>query len=339
MFFQKIKGHEQLLDTFKEWILNDKFEGVYLFEGPKGIGKYSVAKCLSKYIICLGVKDDSCNCDVCKVFPGSPDYLEITSDEESVIKVSDIESIEEFVTLRPYKGSHKVILIDDAERLNNTSASQLLKILEEVGNHVIIFLISSYPERIISTVLSRSKRVVFNPLHYTVISELLKEKSVSPKRAAEFNRMIPFLSKSLLANYSIYSKHIDFMQGFVMDFTKKDEDDLLSTIEGIDSEGELIYFLEVFLIYICDILKIHFDDKHTIFNVDNTAVFDKLTSEWKRDLCVATLEKIRPIVIDYKKGINIKLRSRVESLVSWIYLIARKEKINSANVEQAKTNG
>jgi hypothetical protein len=339
MFFQRIKGHEHILDTFKEGILNNSFEGVYLFEGPKGIGKYTIAKCLSRYIICPGVKDDSCNCDICKVFPDSPDYLEIKSDEESVIKVSDIEAIDEFVTLRPFKGKNKVLLIDDAERLNNTSASQLLKTLEDLNSHAIIFLISSYPERIIPTILSRSKRIIFSPLHHTVISEILKEKSIPPKRAAEFNRMIPFLSKSLLGNYSIYSRYIDFMQGFVMDFNKKDEDDLLSIIASVDADGELIYFLEVFLIYICDILKIHFDDIHTIINAGNTAVFDKLTSEWKRDICVATLEKTRPILIDYKKGVNIKLRSRVESLISWIYLMARKEKIDTANLAQAKSNG
>lgn len=336
MFFQRIKGHEQLLDTFKDWILNNKFEGVYLFEGPKGVGKYSVAKSLSRYIVCPGVKDDLCNCDICKVFPDTPDYLEIKSDEESVIKVSDIEAIEEFVTLRPFKGKNKVILIDDAERLNNTSASQLLKTLEDISEHVIVFLISSYPERIIPTVLSRTKRIMFSPLHYTVVSDLLKEKNISNKRAAEFNRMIPFMSKSLLGNYSVYSKYIDMVQGFTMDFSKKDEDDLLSTINAIDSDGELIYFLEVFLIYIVDILKVHFDNVHTIFNSGNTALFDKLTLEWKRDICVATLEKIRPILVDYKKGVNIKLKSRVESLISWVYLMARKEKIDSANLAKAK---
>lgn len=336
MFFQRIKGHEQILDTFKDWVVNEKFEGVYLFEGPKGIGKYSIARCLSKYIVCPGIKDDLCNCDICKIFPDTPDYLEIKSDEDSVIKVSDVDAIEEFVTLRPFKGKNKVILIDDAERFNNTSASQLLKTLEDLNSHVIIFLISSYPDRIIPTILSRAKRIIFNPLHYVVVSELLKEKNISSKRAAEFNRMVPFMSKSLLGNYNIYSKYIDMMQGFLMDFNSKDEDDLLSIVGSIDSEGELIYFLEVLLIYIADILKVHFDDVHTIFNSGNTALLDKLTLEWKRDICVATLEKIRPIIVDYKKGVNIKLKPRVESLMSWVYLIARKEKIDSANLAKAK---
>lgn len=334
MFFQKIKSHEEHLAEFKDWLLNNKFEGVYLFEGPKGIGKHSIAKDLARYLVCSGVKDDSCSCENCKLFPSVPDYIEITSDEESVIKVSDIEAIEEFVNLMPYRGKYKVILIDDAERLNSTSASQLLKTLEDLKSHVIIFLISSYPERIIPTVLSRSKRIIFKSLHSTTILEILKEKGISPKNVEEFNKMIPFLSKSILVNYGIYTRYISFVQDFLMDFNKREEDELISTILDIDNNGELLYFLEIFLIYMCDILKVHYDNKRTVFNEGNNAILDKLTLEWKSDLCVVTLEKIRPILKDYKKGVNIKLRSRVESLVSWIYLMAKKEKRDALNAGQ-----
>jgi hypothetical protein len=334
MFFQKIKGHEEHLAEFKDWLLNNKFEGVYLFEGPKGIGKYSIARDISKYLVCTGVKDDSCSCENCKLFPSIPDYIEITSDEESIIKVSDIDAIEEFVNLMPYRGKYKVILIDDAERLNNTSASQLLKTLEDLKSHVIIFLISSYPERIIPTVLSRSKRIVFKSLHPTTILELLKEKGISPRNVEEFNKMIPFLSKSILVNYGVYTRYISFVQDFLMDFNKREEDELISMILDVDTNGELLYFLEILLIYMCDILKIHYDNKRTVFNEGNNAVLDKLTLGWKSDLCVVTLEKIRPILKDYKKGVNIKLRSRVESLVSWIYLMAKKEKKDALNAGQ-----
>jgi hypothetical protein len=124
------------------------------------------------------------------------------------------------------------------------------------------------------------------------------------------------------------------VQDFLMDFNKREEDELISTILEIDSNGELLYFLEILLIYMCDILKVHYDNKRTVFNEGNNAVFDKLTLEWKSDLCVVTLEKIRPILKDYKKGVNIKLRSRVESLVSWVYLMAEKEKRDALNAGQ-----
>jgi len=332
MFFQKIKGHEEHLSEFKENLLNNKFEGVYLFEGPKGVGKYSIARYLARYLVCSGVTDDSCGCENCKLFPAIPDYLEISSNEEDIIKVADIDPIEEYVTLLPFKGKKRVILIDDAERLNNTAASQLLKTLEDLKSHVVIFLISSHPDRIIPTILSRSKRISFKPLHPTTITELLKEKGVGPKHLDEVSRMIPFLSHSILANYDVYFKNILLVQDFLVGFSKRDEEEIFSTVESIDAEGELIYFLEILLIYICDILKVHFDDRHTIFNEGNNAVLDKLTAEWKRDICVAALEKIRPIIKDYKKGVNIKLRSRVESLVSWIYLMNQKEKKDAQNV-------
>ena len=255
MFFQKIKGHEDTVGRFKEWLLQDRFEGVYLFEGPRGVGKYTIAKNLAKYLICTGVKDDSCFCENCKLFPDVPDYLEIRSDEESIIKVAEIDAIEAFVPLMPFRGKKRIILIDDAERLNSSAANQLLKILEEVKSHIVFFLISSCPDRIVPTVLSRTTRISFNSLPPSVVTEILKEKDLNLKKLCDINKMLPFLSHSVLANYSTYLSFVGYVQEYLMDFKKRDEDDLLSTISQTDAEGNLIYFLEVFHIFICDILR------------------------------------------------------------------------------------
>jgi DNA polymerase-3 subunit delta' len=326
MFFQKIKGHEEILDRFKDWLLQDKFEGVYLFEGPRGVGKYTIARYLAKYLTCTGVMDDSCFCDNCKLFPNVPDYLEISSDEESIIKVSDVDNIEAFVPLMPYRSKKRVVLIDDAERLNNTSASQLLKTLEEVKNHTVFFLISSRPEKIIHTVLSRSISIQFSSLHPSMIAEILKEKEISSNKFGDVNKMLPFLSHSVLANYTTYLSYVGYVQDYLVDFAKKDEDDLLSIVSNVDTEGNLIYFLEIFHIYICDLLRISLDDRNTVFNSEHPQIYDKMVLDWKRDMCVFALDKIRPIILDYKKGVNIKLRSRVESLISWLFLMMKKSK-------------
>jgi hypothetical protein len=325
MYFQKIKGHEETLDMFKKWLLQDYFGGVYLFEGPKGVGKYTTAKMLAKYLTCTGVKDDSCWCENCKLFPNTPDFLEVTT-TSNVIKISDIEPVDQFVSLRPFKSKQKVILIDDAERLNSFAANQLLKTLEDFKSHVIIFLVSSFPEKLIPTILSRSNRIPFKSLHPDTIVEIIKEKGFSQEKLPEFKRMLPFLSQSILANYDKYLSLVGEVQEFVLNFHKKDEDDLLAVINAYDQTEDLIYFLEVFHIFMNDILKIHLDDKDTVFNSGNPQVIDRMSLEWKRDICVIALERIRPIILDNKKGLNIKLKTRVESLISWIYMLSKKEK-------------
>jgi DNA polymerase III gamma/tau subunit len=324
MYFQNIKGHEELLDSFKSWLLQNYYRGVYLFEGPKGVGKYTTAKVLSRYLTCTGVKDDSCWCESCKLFPNIPDFLEITSDS-NVIKLSDIEVVNSFVSLRPFKSKQKVILIDDAERLNGATSNQLLKIFEDLPSHIVIFLVSSCPERMISTILSRSKRINFYALYPETVSKILEEKGFTSKRLTEFKRMLPFLSQSVLANYEKYVSCTDQVQEFVLNFINKEEDDLLSVINSFDQTDDLIYFLEIFHIFINDILKVHFDNKNTVFNAENPQMMDRLTLAWKRDICLNALERIRPIILDYKKGLNIKLRTRVESLVSWIYFYIKKK--------------
>jgi len=325
LYFQSIKGHEDILSSFKQKLLKDQFNGVYLFEGPKGIGKYSIAKTLSKYITCTGVKDDSCWCESCKLFPNSPDFLEIVT-TSNIIKVDDIEAIDQFTSLRPFKSKQKVILIDDVDRLNWTAASQLLKTFEDIQVHIIVFLVTSNPERVLPTILSRSTRIAFQGLSPGTVAEILKDKGItSSKKLNEYSKMVPFLSQSVLENYERYVSCVDKVQDFVSSFSKKDEDDLLSMVSACEEANDLVYFLEIFYIFMNDILKIHLDDPNTVFNSDNPQLMDKLAKDWKRDTCVRAVEQIRPIILDNKKGVNLKLKTRVESLVSWLYILGKKE--------------
>lgn len=326
MFFEKIRGHEEILERFKVWLASDAFHGVYLFSGPKGIGKYSIAKELSRYIICKGVQDATCRCNSCRLFPNSPDFLEIGNNVGNVIKVGDIEPIDEFVDLLPSLGRKKVLLIDDAERMNGTSANRLLKTLEDVKSHLVVFLISSKPERMIPTVLSRSNQIRFSALGPQRVLEILKEKGYKSKRLSDFRRAVPTLSQSILNNFDTYDHCVEWVQEFMVSFSNSDEDDLIGTIESWDESDDLIYCSEIMLIFLSDILRIHMDDKNTVFNSENIGILERLSLDWKMTLCVAALEKLRPILLDYKKGVNIKLRPRISAWVGWMYAFMQKEK-------------
>jgi hypothetical protein len=326
LFFEKIRGHEEILERFKTWLASDAFQGVYLFSGPKGVGKYSIAKELSRYIICNGVQDSTCRCSSCKLFPGSPDFLEIGNGTGNVIKAGDIESIDGFADLLPSLGRKKVLLIDDAERMNGTSANRLLKILEDVKSHLIVFLISSKPEWMIPTVLSRSNQIRFSALSPQRVLEILKEKGYKSKRLSDFRRAVPTLSHSILNNFDTYDRCVGWVQEFMANFSTSDEDDLLGTIESWDETDDLAYCSEIMLVFLSDILRIHMDDKNIVFNSDNIDMVERMSLSWKMKLCVAALEKLRPILLDYKRGVNIKLRPRISAWVGWIYAFMQKER-------------
>lgn len=326
MFFEKIKGHEELLERFRSWLASDAYQGVYLFSGPKGVGKHTIARELSRYIICKGVQDSTCRCNSCKMFPSSPDFLEIGSKAGDVIKTADIASVDEFVDLLPSVGRKKVLLIDGAEKLNRTSANRLLKTLEDIKSHLVVFLISSKPERMVPTVLSRSNQIRFSALGPQRILEILKDMGYSSKRLSDFRRAVPTLSHSILNHFETYDRCVGWVQEFMANFATSEEDDLQATIDSWDQAGDLLCCTELMLIYLSDILRIHLDEKNTVFNSENISIVERMSLSWKRDICVVALEKLRPILLDYKKGVNIKLRPRICALVGWVYIFMQKEK-------------
>lgn len=324
MFFTKIKGHLEVLSQLKEWLLNESFSGVYLLCGPKGVGKYSTAKILSKYILCNGLKDDSCRCDQCRQFPDHPDYLEIGTNEEE-IKVADIEKVDEFVTLLPFKSKYRVILIDNADNLNLQASNKLLKILEDSKPHTLFFLVSSFPEKLLPTVQSRTCPVEFKALHSEDVLEILKAQGMDSNKIETLKGAIPFLTQSVLKNALKYYEYVKELPGFLTSFSTKTEDEVLSYVSSINDKEELFYFIEILLVYTNDILKIKYDGSDSVIFKSYYDTTVKISLDWSDDICIALIEKIRKIIIDNNKNLYIKLYPRVRVAISWIYMILKTE--------------
>lgn len=333
MILDKIKGHDDLIESFEKKILEDGFEGAYLFKGPKGVGKYTTARLVSKRITCSGVQDESCRCNNCKSFPDNVDYLEIRS--STVIKVEDIDSIDEFVSLMPYGGRRKSILIDDADRMNSYSSNKILKTLEDLPEHVVVFLISSNPDNLIPTVRSRAKHIEFDRLSFNTVVEILKSNGHRGNKFGEFKRALPMLNESILENYSSYSYQLSTAYEFLDGFSDRDEDDIISYIKNMDEYSDLPFFLDVLLIYLSDILRIHLDDEKVIFNSERPEMVNRLTFQWSRDICVISMERLKSVMKDYKTGLNLKIKSRLVSALGWIYMIMQQEKKKNAGQEHS----
>ena len=186
MSFVSIYGQEGPITVLKSAIEKKRVPHAFLFYGAEGIGKRTTALVFAKALNCEAGGADACDaCTSCrKIDSGNhPDIL-IIRPEGQFIKVADIKELQERMRFRPLEGARRVVIIDDAERMNITSANSLLKTLEEPSPTNVFILVSSRPHLLPLTILSRCHRLRFNPVQRDVIAAFLeKELALAPDKA------------------------------------------------------------------------------------------------------------------------------------------------------------
>ena len=173
--FDEVVGQKVIIQTLKNAINNNKLSHAYLFTGPRGTGKTSIAKILAQTINCTDLKDcipcGKCvNCTQNKTNP--LDIIEI--DAASNNGVDEIREIRSKVNLVPSIGKYKIYIIDEVHMLSTGAFNALLKTLEEPPSHVIFVLATTDPHKIPSTILSRCQRFDFKKLTINEIVDRLK---------------------------------------------------------------------------------------------------------------------------------------------------------------------
>jgi len=323
--FDKIKGHREVLSKFEKNLNQQDFEGVYLFTGPNSVGKLTVARQLARYLLCTGLVDDTCRCETCRLFPNVPDYLEISKGDENIL-VSDVNSLLEFVSLVPYRSRFRVVIIDNAHNLNPTATNSLLKTLEDLKDNCIVILVTSQPDKLFPTIVSRCYEIEFNALKTDEIVEILKAKGHDPTKLTDYQKMMPYLTDNVLVNYEKYVEYSKYVTQFVKDLPSMKEDDLVSAVKEIDGKQELQFFIEVLIIFLNDIMKMRYGSPDTVLNLKKLDYIEELTASWKEDICVFLLDKLRGVQVNMGKNINLKHGQFVTPVFGWLFYFVHKQK-------------
>ena len=183
--FSEVAGQKVIIKTLQNSITHNKIGHAYLFSGPRGTGKTSIAKIFAKAVNCLNPHEGNpCNeCDICKGLDKGDisDVIEI--DAASNNGVDEIRDLRDKVKYMPGASKYKVYIIDEVHMLTTGAFNALLKTLEEPPKHVIFVLATTEAYKIPATILSRCQRFDFKNLDtdeiYDKLSEFSEKESIT----------------------------------------------------------------------------------------------------------------------------------------------------------------
>ncbi len=172
--FNEVAGQKAIVQTLSNALKNNKISHAYLFTGPRGTGKTTMANLFAKAIKCEKGNGEKCNrCDNCISANKSahPDIIEI--DAASNNGVEEVRDLIEKCKFAPIKGKYKVYIIDEVHMMTPGAFNALLKTLEEPPAHVVFILATTEPHKVLPTILSRCQRYDFSKIDDNAIADYL----------------------------------------------------------------------------------------------------------------------------------------------------------------------
>ena len=293
--FDDVYGQQIVVQTLKNVIKNNKLTHAYLFVGPRGTGKTSIAKIFAKTINCLHPEDGlSCEkCDICISNNSNENVDIIEMDAASNNGVDEIREIRNHITLLPTVSKYKIYIIDEVHMLTTGAFNALLKTLEEPPEHIIFILATTEPHKIPLTIMSRCQSFEFKPIPVATIKERLKyicaqeninidDKSlnlIAEESNGGLRDAVSMLDQlNAYADGNIKYEDVLLLNGrinddeiekFMIEMVNDDLDSLFTKIESWQEEGKnFIYICEDFIRFLRnELIKFKLENNSNIVNL------------------------------------------------------------------------
>jgi DNA polymerase-3 subunit gamma/tau len=176
--FDEVVGQEAVVRTLQNAVEHDQVRQAYLFAGPRGTGKTSMARILAKALNCAGTPGPSPSpdktCPVCLAIANGTSLDVVEMDAASQRGIDDVREIRERVVLQPVEGRYKIYILDEAHQLTDAAWQALLKLIEEPPPHLVFVFCTTELQKVLATVRSRCQTFVFQRPRLQEVVTLLR---------------------------------------------------------------------------------------------------------------------------------------------------------------------
>ena len=321
--FSEVIGQNVIIKTLENSIKSDRISHAYLFTGPRGTGKTTVAKIFAKIVNCSNLNGiETCEkCDSCIQYNNKQNIDIIEIDAASNNGVDEIRELREKINLVPNSGKYKVYIVDEVHMLTTSAFNALLKTLEEPPKHIIFILATTEPHKIPLTILSRCQRFDFKKISFDQINKKLKNICLIEKiKIADeaLNLITKFSDGCMRDALSLLDKVINYKNDLINEedvheiYGSIDMDELFSLAEMIENQNINLIFKKI------DIFDENGKDFIKIIELlidfyKNMLVFDIKSDFFDKNI-KNKYEKL------YKKVDNEKIYNNIETLLEMIKL-------------------
>ena len=329
---QEVAGQDIVVKILKNSLKNDKLSHAYLFSGPRGTGKTSIAKILARVINCSNPVDYSpCNKCVSCTQKNNVDIIEI--DAASNNGVDEIRELKNKINLVPSFGKYKIYIIDEVHMLSIGAFNALLKTLEEPPAHAMFILATTEPHKIPVTILSRCQRLDFKKISEESIFKRLneiveKEKiNIDPEAIKEIARLSDGGMRdaiSMLDQASSYSNDKieltdiyeingiitkKMMNEFLLDLFNSNLLEILNLLDTYNNNGKnLVKLFEEIMLYMKNILIYKYAPDYFVNKNEKVDDYEAISSLVDEKKLTYAIKEFSNVLSELKYSNNPKLQ-------------------------------
>jgi len=312
-----VVGHEWAVQLLYRSLLCGRFSHAYLFIGPQGVGKTTLARALAQVMLCQvdQVADRPCGqCRACRLIQQDrhPDVRVVSPPApDRPLSIEQVRELQRDASLSPMEGRARVFIIRELDRATPQAANALLKTLEEPPPHVLLLLTASQREALLPTVVSRCQVLTLRPLPITLVEATLQERwHVTPERAALLAR----LSNGCLG---VAVATLDDQQGDawrhqclseMAQIMAGDHGVRLQQAERLSQQGEMVRpTLAMWLGWWRDVMLTQARCHEQVINVDQRSAIEAAAQQWTTEQVREIIRRLRDTLQYIDANANVRL--------------------------------